>query len=147
MKLEIKTDLEEAKQAPLPLVTNEESIAKGFMKPDLKTRVLSWRAEIAEELEEAHAAAAAAADEMAVNHRDLWALLRLLQDADALGRVPPIEAPLMIRAQADRADLEQAKTRASRALTDVEQARRRISELGRALAQIDRCVVPVEETL
>ena len=113
---------------------------------DPKHLVLTWRAEIAAELEEAqklvppleaaHAEAGAAIREP----DDFYSSLhRLLRAAD----VAP-ELAISSRLEEYRAQVVEAKSRKATALADLEAARTVVKNLRRALAQID-FVIPVED--
>jgi hypothetical protein len=111
-------------------------------------RILSWRAEIAAELDEAtkavppleeiHATAVAAAQ---VALDDFGAVQRLIGPV-----VSRPEAPIILRSQAHLVEVEHAKSKRARALADLQAARATVTTLQRALAQIDRIVPPAEET-
>lgn len=132
------------------------------MTLDPKAIVLSWRAEIAAELEAAtkalpplvasHEAASAAADEAAADNRALLELLGKAQGkaiSDFLGitQFLYLEGPLGLRAReyADRVD--QARSLRARTLGELEAAREKVRTLRRALAQLDLIVPPADESL
>ena len=110
-------------------------------------RVLSWRAEIAAELEEAvklvppledaHATAAAAA-QAALD--DYGAVQRLIGST-----VPNPETPIRRRSDDHARELDQAKSKRARAFADLQAARSNVTSLQRALAQIDRVIPPADE--
>ncbi len=126
------------------------------MRLDPKTLLQGWRDEIAAELAgaqkeipalvTAHEAAIAEAQEIAVSYRDLQQLLAKLHVQNVFGITSQPESPLKLRSEAHRAEVEQAKTKKARAFHDLEAALRKITELERALAQIDHLVPPAEET-
>jgi hypothetical protein len=112
---------------------------------DPKERVLSWRAEIVGELAEAqfavpplvtaHETAAAAAQEAAEDYRETQKLLGVLDR---------LETPLKLRADAHAKELDQAKSAKARALSDLEAAQSKVTQLQRSLYQIDRVIPPAE---
>lgn len=118
------------------------------MKLDPKSRVISWRAEIAAELEAAqkelppleaaHAAAIAATQDVLEDYRDLQHYLNAKLPLNFMsGTKASPEVSLRIRSEALRAEVEPAKTRQAGANNDLEIARGRVAELQRAIAQID----------
>ena len=125
---------------------------------DLKALILSWRAEIAAELEEAtkalpplqaaSKAATAAADEAASAYRELQQLLgKALSVTGFLGtQYQYLEGPIGIRANGVAMEVDQAKSQRARALADLELARAKVTSLQRSLAQIDRVIPPAAET-
>lgn len=111
-----------------------------------KDRVLGWRSEIADELVAAqkempplvaaHETATAAASDLADDYRETQKLL---------GQIVNPEGPIRLRSDYHWHELEQAKSRAARALADIQAVRIRIENLQRALAQIDRVMPPADE--
>jgi hypothetical protein len=104
-----------------------------------KQRLLSWQSEITAELEEAkktlpsletaHEAAIAAACDVSTAYRDLQ---------HRLGPIGRLAGPLSLRSNWYQNEVTEAKGRQDRARVDLDGARAGVSELERALAQIDR---------
>jgi len=114
---------------------------------DPKERLRSWRAEIAEELQEASAAVPplvtahdVAAAEAQAALEDFGATQRLIGPV-----VSQQEAPFRLRTDGHLAEVEQAKSRRTRALADLQAARMKVLSLQRALGQIDRIIAPSTE--
>lgn len=113
---------------------------------DPKQRILTWRAEIATELQEAvklvppledaHSTAEAAAHAALADYGEVQRLIGPV--------VSQPEAPFRLRIDAHLTEVEQAKSRRTRALADLQAARMKVAGLQRALGQIDRIIAPAD---